>query len=76
MKLKRQTDIGLKVCAVILIAVTLVLSFTVSDYYIFNRVSEYGFVIVFCQWMKKAGLLLIPLAVFCPRLILISEIKL
>ena len=64
MKLKRQTDIGLKVCAVILIAVTLVLSFTVSDYYIFNRVSEYGFVFVFCQWMKKAGLLLIPLAVF------------
>ena len=47
MKLKRQTDIGLKVCAVILIAVTLVLSFTVSDYYIFNRVSEYGFVFVF-----------------------------
>ena len=64
MKLKRQTDIGLEVCAVILIAVTLVLSFTVSDYYIFNRVSEYGFVFVFCQWMKKAGLLLIPLAVF------------
>ncbi len=64
MKLNKLTDIGLKVCAALLIAVSLVLTFTVSDYYIFNRVSEYGFVFVFCQWMKKAGLLLIPLAVF------------
>lgn len=47
-----------------LIAVTLILTFTVSDYYIFNRVSEFGFIFVFCQWMKKAGILLIALAVF------------
>lgn len=64
MKLQRFTDIGLKVCAGLLLAVALVLTFTVSDYYIFNRVSQYGFIFVFCQWMKKAGLLLIPLAVF------------
>lgn len=64
MKLQKFTDIGLKVCTGLLLAVTLVLTFTVSDYYIFNRITQFGFLFVFCQWMKKAGLLLIPLAVF------------
>ena len=60
----KVTDIALKVCAALLMLVSLVLTFTVSDYYIFNRVSEFGFVFVLCQWVKKAGLLLIPLAVY------------
>lgn len=64
MKVHRISDISLKVCAGLLLAVSLVLSFTVSDYYIFNRISQYGFIFVLCQWVKKAGLLLIPLAVY------------
>ena len=61
---RKICDIALKVCSALLVAVSLVLTFTVSDYYIFNRISEYGFIFVICQWVKKAGLLLIPLAVF------------
>ena len=64
MKVRRYASPTLKACAGLLIAVTLILTFTVSDYYIFNRVSEFGFIFVFCQWMKKAGILLIALAVF------------
>ncbi|MGN0823863.1 MAG: hypothetical protein ACI4MB_02200 [Candidatus Coproplasma sp.] len=48
-----------------LAAVTaLALTFTVSDYYIFNRMVEYGVVFTLSQWVKKAGLILILLAVF------------
>lgn len=64
MKVRRYASPALKACAGLLIAVTLILTFTVSDYYIFNRVSDFGFIFVFCQWMKKAGILLIALAVF------------
>lgn len=41
----------------------LALTFTVSDYYIFNRLSVYGGFAA-AQWIKKAGLLLLPGAVF------------
>ncbi len=64
MKLRKITDVGLKVLTALLLATALILTFTVSDYYIFNRIGEYGFIFVFCQWVKKAGLLLIPLAVY------------
>lgn len=56
-------DIGLKVCAALLAAISFILTFTVSDYYIFNRVNEFG-LFALCQWLKKAGLLIILLAVF------------
>ena len=58
------TDVSLKVATALLLAISLLLTFTVSDYYIFNRVGEFGFFFVFSQWIKKAGLLLLPLAVF------------
>lgn len=48
----------------LVLAIALVLTFTISDYYIFNRIGEFNFFFVFSQWMKKAGLLLLPLAVF------------
>lgn len=64
MELKRINDLALKICAGLYLAVSLVLTFTVSDYYIFNRIGEFNFVFVFCQWFKKCGLLLIPLAVY------------
>ena len=61
---ERRTDTALKVCTAALIAVSLLLTFTVSDYYIFNRIGEFNFFFVFAQWVKKAGLLLLALAVF------------
>lgn len=64
----RIADISLKVCCALFIAVSLALTFTVSDYYIFNKIGysdgEFGFVFVLCQWVKKAGLLLLPLAIY------------
>lgn len=62
--IRKISDTLLKACCALLLAVSLILTFTVSDYYIFNRVNEFGFVFVLCQWLKKAGLLIIPLAVF------------
>lgn len=64
MKLQKYNGIALKVCTAILLVTAFILTFTVSDYYIFNRIGQYGFIFVLCQWLKKAGLLLIPLAVF------------
>ena len=64
MKLRKITDVGLKVATGLILAIALILTFTVSDYYIFNRIGEFNFYFVFSQWIKKAGLLLLPLAVF------------
>ena len=64
MKLRRITDVGLKAVTGLILAIALILTFTVSDYYIFNRIGEFNFFFVFSQWMKKAGLLLLPLAVY------------
>lgn len=49
MKLQRCNEIALKVCTGLLLAVALVLTFTVSDYYIFNRIKEYGVIFSICQ---------------------------
>lgn len=64
MDFKRINGVALQVCTGLYLAVSLVLTFTVSDYYIFNRIGEFNFVFVFCQWFKKSGLLLLPLAVW------------
>ena len=63
MKIKKITDTALKVCTAVLLLTAFLLTFTVSDYYIFNRFDKYGFFAV-CQWIKKCGLLVIPLAVY------------
>lgn len=57
-------EIALKACTGLLLAVSLALTFTVSDYYIFNRFGQFDFFFIISQWVKKAGLLLLPLAVF------------
>ncbi|MCM1296274.1 MAG: YwaF family protein [Muribaculaceae bacterium] len=62
--MKKYTLIALKACTAVYLAVSLVLTFTVSDYYIFNRIGEFNVFFVLSQWVKKAGLLLLPLAVF------------
>ncbi len=56
--------IALWACAAFIAVSALLLSFTVGDYYIFNRISEYGFFFCISQWVKKAGMLLILAAVF------------
>ena len=63
MTTKKKINACLKACTALLLAVSFALTFTVSDYYIFNRIDVFGFFAV-CQWIKKAGLLLLPLAVF------------
>lgn len=64
MRENRITDVTLKALTALLLAVALVLTFTVSDYYIFNRFNEFNDAFIVSQWLKKAGLLLLPLAVF------------
>ena len=62
--LRKITDVGLKVITGLILVIALILTFTISDYYIFNRIGEFNFFFVFSQWVKKAGLLLLPLAVY------------
>lgn len=57
-------DLALKVCTALLLLAALAMTFTVSDYYIFNRFGEFKTSFILSQWVKKAGLLLFPLAVF------------
>lgn len=62
--IQRGLDCALKVCTALLLACALLLSFTVSDYYIFSHWGDYRMSFMLSQWVKKAGLLLLPLAVF------------
>lgn len=61
---RRAVKISLLVCAAVAAVCALLLTFTVGDYYIFNRIGEYGFFFAISQWIKKAGLVLIIMAVF------------
>ncbi len=61
---RKGLTLALKICTAVAAALALLLTFTVSDYYIFNRMSEYGYFFCICQWFKKAGLFLLILAVF------------
>ncbi len=65
MKTKRIINLSLYAAAGVIMTCAFLLTFTLSDYYIFNRIYEFGFFFCFSQWVKKAGLLLIALAVFC-----------
>lgn len=60
----RATGIALRAFAGISAAIALLLTFTISDYYIFNRMSEYGIIFSLCQWLKKAGVMMVVLAAF------------
>lgn len=62
--LQRIYGTGLQVCAWVIAVTTLLLTFTCGDYYIFNRIGEYGFFFCLSQWVKKAGVVLILVAVF------------
>lgn len=52
-----------RVFVAVMLAAALALTFTVADYYIFNRMEIYG-AFAAAQWVKKAGLLLLPGALF------------
>ena len=62
MKNSAILSVGRTFAAAMLFA-ALALTFTVADYYIFNRIAVYG-AFAAAQWLKKAGLLLIPAALF------------
>ncbi len=70
MKSQKTIRILLIVCTALLLALSLILTFTVSDYYIFNRIGwnntadSFNVFFVLSQWVKKSALLLFPLAVF------------
>lgn len=61
---RKVIGISLYACTAVAAVCALLLTFTVGDYYIFNRFSDYGFFFCMSQWVKKAGLLLILAAVF------------
>lgn len=67
MKTSKSVDLSLKAFTGIALAIALVLTFTVSDYYIFDKFTEYDPLFIICQWIKKAGLLLLPLAAFLKK---------
>lgn len=64
MKQSRYISIALKVLTVAVLTCAFLLTFTLSDYYIFNRFARFDPLFVISQWVKKSALLLIPLAVF------------
>lgn len=64
MKKARHTESWLKGLTCAILACAFLLTFTVSDYYIFNRIGQFNFFFVLAQWVKKSGLLLLPLAIF------------
>lgn len=67
MKDKTNIQRALVPLAALMIAAAFALTFTLSDYYIFNRIAEFGLLFCASQWIKKAGLLLIVMAVFYKR---------
>lgn len=67
MYINKRAERALKVFTGILLAISLVLTFTVSDYYIFDKFTTYNPLFIICQWIKKAGILLLPLAVFLKK---------
>lgn len=60
----KGVDRALYVFTGLILLTALLLTFTVSDYYIFNRFGQYNTAFIISQWMKKAGFLLLPLAVY------------
>ncbi len=57
-------DRALAVLAAATLVCAFLLTFTISDYYIFNRIGQFNAAFVVSQWVKKGALLLIPMAVF------------
>lgn len=63
-KMRAGLILALKICVGVAAAFAFLLTFTVSDYYIFNRIGEYGFFFCISQWFKKTGLFMLLIAVF------------
>ncbi len=63
-KMRKALYLALKICVAVAAGCAFLLTFTVSDYYIFNRIGEYGFFFCISQWFKKAGLIMLLLGAF------------
>ncbi len=66
-KIRKNVDLLLKAGVAALLIVALLSTFTVSDYYIFNRFGQFNAAFIISQWVKKSGLLLLPLAIYYKR---------
>ena len=60
----KSADVAVKALTAALLCVSLLLTFSPSDYYIFDKFNTYNPIFIICQWVKKSGLLLLPLAAF------------
>jgi hypothetical protein len=64
MIIKKHLEMWLKIVVAGIALSAFLLTFTISDYYIFNKITEFGIVFCLSQWVKKAGLVALVLAVF------------
>ena len=61
---EKVTERSLQALSAAVLVCAFLLTFTISDYYIFNRMGEFNALFVISQWIKKAAPLLIVMAVF------------
>lgn len=67
---RKSLQTALKILTGAILLIALALTFTLSDYYVFNRfymIDEFNPAFIISQWIKKAGLLLLPLAVYLDK---------
>lgn len=64
MQFNKRADISLKILTALLLLSALLLTLTTSDYYIFNKFGTFNAAFIISQWLKKSGVVLLPLAVF------------
>ncbi len=57
-------NLALKVCTALLLICGFLSTFTVGDYYIFNRFGVFYTSFILSQWVKKMAYVLFPMAVF------------
>lgn len=61
---EKNINLSLKILTAIALSLAFISTFTVNDYYIFARFKEYGVIFCLSRWVMKAGLLLLPMAVY------------
>ena len=64
MQTNKGLDRLLSAFTAIMLGISFVLTFTVSDYYIFDKFDTYDPAFIISQWIKKAGIVLLAMAAF------------
>ena len=59
MQTNKGLDRLLSAFTAIMLGISFVLTFTVSDYYIFDKFDTYDPAFIISQWIKKAGIVLL-----------------